>query len=153
MNIKFLFIVFTLLLMSCDNDYSYVLKDPNASKNGYVINMEDHNTKLTIATLSGNMKFYFLKKEGEFYRTDSSFSKDSLEHRVSLSTIKEYKLSRGNNFIGDSIVIKKEGDHYKSIFKLIDNRYTDSGDLVYEYYYDSNYKIYKIVFNSKIYTK
>ncbi|OPC58148.1 hypothetical protein DSC47_11355 [Elizabethkingia miricola] len=99
------------------------------------------------------MKFYFLKKEGEFYRTNSSFSKDSLEHRVSLSTIKEYKLSRGNNFIGDSIVIKKEGDQYKSIFKLIDNRYTDSGDLVYEYYYDSNYKIYKIVFNSKIYTK
>ncbi|WP_407533872.1 hypothetical protein [Elizabethkingia miricola] len=153
MNIKFLFIVFTLLLMSCDNDYSYVLKDPNVSKNGYVINMEDHNTKLTIATLSGNMKFYFLKKEGEFYRTNSSFSKDSMESRASLSTIKEYKLSRGNNFIGDSIVIKKEGDHYKSIFKLIDNRYTDSGDLVYEYYYDSNYKIYKIVFNSKIYTK
>lgn len=118
-----------------------------------IINMEDHNTKLTIATLSGNIKFYFLKKEGEFYRTDSSFSKESLENRVSLSTIKEYKLSRGNNFIGDSIVIKKEGDHYKSIFKLIDNRYTDSGDLVYEYYYDSNYKIYKIVFNSKIYTK
>ncbi|OPC09853.1 hypothetical protein BAY01_12865 [Elizabethkingia miricola] len=139
--------------MSCDNDYSYVLKDPNASKNGYVINMEDHNTKLTIATLSGNIKFYFLKKEGEFYRTNSSFSKDSMESRASLSTIKEYTLSRGNNFIGDSIVIKKEGDHYKSIFKLIDNRYTDSGDLIYEYYYDSNYKIYKIVFNSKIYTK
>lgn len=153
MNIKFLFIVFTLLLISCNNDYSYVLKNPNASENGYVINMEDHNTKLTIATLSGNMKFYFLKKEGEFYRTNSSFSKDSMESRASLSTIKEYKLSSGNNFIGDSIVIKKEGDHYKSIFKLIDNRYTDSGDLVYEYYYDSNYKIYKIVFNSKIYTK
>ncbi|KUY30524.1 hypothetical protein ATB96_14935 [Elizabethkingia ursingii] len=139
--------------MSCDNDYSYVLKNPNAPKNGYVISMEDHNTKLAIATLSGNMKFYFLKKEGEFYRTDSSFSKDSLENRVSLSTIKEYKLSRGNNFIGDSIVIKKEGDYYKSIFKLIDNRYTDSGDLVYEYYYDRNYKIYKIVLNSKVYTK
>lgn len=62
MNIKFLFIVFTLLLMSCDNDYSYVLKDPNASKNGYVINMEDHNTKLTIATLSGQHEILFLKK-------------------------------------------------------------------------------------------
>ncbi|MDV3752451.1 hypothetical protein CMU19_13785 [Elizabethkingia anophelis] len=52
--------------MSCDNDYSYVLKDPNASKNGYIINMEDHNTKLTIATLSGNIKFYFLKKKVNF---------------------------------------------------------------------------------------
>ncbi|CDN75890.1 hypothetical protein [Elizabethkingia anophelis] len=153
MNTKCLYIVFILLLLSCNNDYNYTLKNLNDPKQGYIINMKDHNTKLTIATLSGNMKFYFLKKGGEFYRTDSSFAKDSLENRVSLSTIKEYKLSHGNNFIGDSIIIKKEGDHYKSIFKLIDNRYTDSGDLVYEYYYDSNYKIYKIVFNSKIYTK
>ncbi|WP_326517101.1 hypothetical protein [Elizabethkingia meningoseptica] len=153
MNIKCLCTVFILLLISCNNDYSSTLKNTNDPENGYVVSMKDNNTKITIATLSGNLKFYFLKKEGEFYRTNSSFTKDSTENRVSLSTIRSYKLLSGNNFIGDSLIIKKEGNYYKSTFKLMDNRYTDSGDLIYEYYYDKNYKIQKIVFNSKIYTK
>ena len=51
------------------------------------------------------------------------------------------------------MVIKKEEITIKVYFKLMTIDMPDSGDLVYEYYYDSNYKIYKIVFNSKIYTK
>ena len=97
--------------------------------------------------MSGNIEFYFIKKQGEFYVSDSKFSINN-DSALWMSNIRNYHISKGNNRKGSDFTIKKTNNSYISSFIYWDE-YTRNN---IEYYYNNNYEITKIVINSDIYS-
>ncbi|MCW3161384.1 hypothetical protein [Chryseobacterium oryctis] len=149
---KLVYYIFLLIILSCsDKDYNYILKSSVDPDNSYNIVMENNGNNLSVLSLYkekiGGTEFYFLKRNGEFYSCDKSFSKDSIGKDVLLSTIKNYKTYEGDKYKGDSLIIKKTQDDYITMYKSIDYGRV----LKMEYHYDKDYKVNKIIFNNIVY--
>ncbi|HFK5553536.1 TPA: hypothetical protein ACGZ9Q_001589 [Elizabethkingia anophelis] len=142
--IALLIILFTLY--SCKKNYSVDLINKKNNKNILRVSLKDSD-KITVKDLSGNIEFYFIKKQGEFYVSDSKFSINN-DSALWLSNIRNYHVSKGNNRKGSDFIIKKTNNSYISSFIYWDE-YTHNN---IEYYYNNNYKITKIVINSDIYS-
>ncbi|WP_278551338.1 hypothetical protein [Elizabethkingia bruuniana] len=142
--IALLIIVFTLY--SCKKNYSVDLINKKNNKNILRVSLKDSD-KITVKDLSGNIEFYFIKKQGEFYVSDSKFSINN-DSALWLSNIRNYHISKGNNRKGSDFIIKKINNSYISSF-IYWNEYTRNN---IEYYYNNNYEITKIVINSDIYS-
>lgn len=142
--IALLIILFTLY--SCKKNYSVDLINKKNNKNILRVSLKDSD-KITVKDLSGNIEFYFIKKQGEFYVSDSKFSINN-DSALWLSNIRNYHVSKGNNRKGSDFIIKKKNNSYISSFIYWDE-YTRNN---IEYYYNNNYKITKIVINSDIYS-
>ncbi|AMR41464.1 hypothetical protein HZP39_14540 [Elizabethkingia anophelis] len=142
--IALLIILFTLY--SCKKNYSVDLINKKNNKNILRVSLKDSD-KITVKDLSGNIEFYFIKKQGEFYVSDSKFSINN-DSALWLSNIRNYHVSKGNNRKGSDFIIKKTNNSYISSFIYWDE-YTRNN---IEYYYNNNYKITKIVINSDIYS-
>ncbi|BBQ06277.1 hypothetical protein [Elizabethkingia anophelis] len=142
--IALLIILFTLY--SCKKNYSVDLINKKNNKNILRVSLKDSN-KITVKDLSGNIEFYFIKKQGEFYVSDSKFSINN-DSALWMSNIRNYHISKGNNRKGSDFTIKKTNNSYISSFIYWDE-YTRNN---IEYYYNNNYEITKIVINSDIYS-
>lgn len=142
--IALLIILFTLY--SCKKNYSVDLINKKNNKNILRVSLKDSN-KITVKDLSGNIEFYFIKKQGEFYVSDSKFSINN-DSALWMSNIRNYHISKGNNRKGSDFIIKKTNNSYISSFIYWDE-YTRNN---IEYYYNNNYEITKIVINSDIYS-
>ncbi len=142
--IALLIILFTLY--SCKKNYSVDLINKKNNKNILRVSLKDSN-KITVKDLSGNIEFYFIKKQGEFYVSDSKFSINN-DSALWMSNIRNYHISKGNNRKGNDFTIKKTNNSYISSFIYWDE-YTRNN---IEYYYNNNYEITKIVINSDIYS-
>lgn len=142
--IALLIILFTLY--SCKKNYSVDLINKKNNKNILRVSLKDSN-KITVKDLSGNIEFYFIKKQGEFYVSDSKFSINN-DSALWMSNIRNYHISKGNNRKGSDFTIKKTNNSYISSFIYWDE-YTRNN---IEYYYNNNYEITKIVINSGIYS-
>ncbi|WP_131828802.1 hypothetical protein [Elizabethkingia bruuniana] len=142
--IALLIILFTLY--SCKKNYSVDLINKKNNKNILRVSLKDSD-KITVKDLSGNIEFYFIKKQGEFYVSDSKFSINN-DSALWLSNIRNYHISKGNNRKGSDFIIKKINNSYISSFIYWDE-YTRNN---IEYYYNNNYEITKIVINSDIYS-
>ncbi|CAM3950583.1 hypothetical protein I6H88_12220 [Elizabethkingia bruuniana] len=142
--IALLIILFTLY--SCKKNYSVDLINKKNNKNILRVSLKDSN-KITVKDLSGNIEFYFIKKQGEFYVSDSKFSINN-DSALWMSNIRNYRISKGNNRKGSDFTIKKTNNSYISSFIYWDE-YTRNN---IEYYYNNNYEITKIVINSDIYS-
>ncbi|MDV3950505.1 hypothetical protein CMT75_18480 [Elizabethkingia anophelis] len=142
--IALLIILFTLY--SCKKNYSVDLINKKNNKNILRVSLKDSD-KITVKDLSGNIEFYFIKKQGEFYVSDSKFSINN-DSALWLSNIRNYHVSKRNNRKGSDFIIKKTNNSYISSFIYWDE-YTRNN---IEYYYNNNYKITKIVINSDIYS-
>ncbi|MYY26598.1 hypothetical protein [Elizabethkingia anophelis] len=142
--IALLIILFTLY--SCKKNYSVDLINKKNNKNILRVSLKDSD-KITVKDLSGNIEFYFIKKQGEFYVSDSKFSINN-DSALWMSNIRNYHISKGNNRKGSDFTIKKTNNSYISSFIYWDE-YTRNN---IEYYYNNNYEITKIVINSDIYS-
>ncbi len=142
--IALLIILFTLY--SCKKNYSVGLINKKNNKNILRVSLKDSN-KITVKDLSGNIEFYFIKKQEEFYVSDSKFSINN-DSALWMSNIRNYHISKGNNRKGSDFTIKKTNNSYISSFIYWDE-YTRNN---IEYYYNNNYEITKIVINSDIYS-
>jgi len=142
--IALLIILFTLY--SCKKNYSVDLINKKNNKNILRASLKDSD-KITVKDLSGNIEFYFIKKQREFYVSDSKFSINN-DSALWMSNIRNYHISKGNNKKGSDFIIKKINNSYISSFIYWDE-YTRNN---IEYYYNNNYEITKIVINSDIYS-
>ena len=142
--IALLIILFTLY--SCKKNYSVDLINKKNNKNILRVSLKDSD-KITVKDLSGNIEFYFIKKQGEFYVSDSKFPINN-DSALWMSNIRNYHISKGNNRKGSDFTIKKTNNSYISSFIYWDE-YTRNN---IEYYYNNNYEITKIVINSDIYS-
>lgn len=136
--------MFLFLIISCNNDYKYLYKSKKDVDNSFIIQTFDNRTKMKISTLYQNKiqdVWYYLKINDEFYDCDSSFLIDKTINSVELSTIKEY------NRLFPRMTIEKEDDYYVTIYDMSD--YT--GTLLIKFFYDKDYKIFKIESNYKEY--
>ena len=98
--IALLIIVFTLY--SCKKNYSVDLINKKNNKNILRVSLKDSD-KITVKDLSGNIEFYFIKKQGEFYVSDSKFSINN-DSALWLSNIRNYHISKGNNRKGSDFI-------------------------------------------------
>ncbi|AQX83814.1 hypothetical protein I6H88_12240 [Elizabethkingia bruuniana] len=142
--IALLITLFTLY--SCKKNYSVDLINKKNNKNILRVSLKDSD-KITVKDLSGNIEFYFIKKQGEFYVSDSKFPINN-DSALWMSNIRNYHISKGNNRKGSDFTIKKTNNSYISSFIYWDE-YTRNN---IEYYYKNNYEITKIVINSDIYS-
>lgn len=139
---------FLFLIISCNNDYKYLYKSKKNIDTGFMIQTFDNRTKMKISTLYQNEiqdDLYYLKVNNEFYQCDKSFSRDSIIGSVQFSTIKEYDIPYTPYTAKRKI--EKVKDYYITTRDMSD--YT--GTLLVKFFYDKDYKIFKIESNYKEY--
>lgn len=133
----FLFIFFT----SCTPDYKYEYKNKEDVDNTFLVATSDNRNKIIISTVYQNHikdNLYYLRVNNEFYQCDDTFAKSSIVKPVQFSTIKEYRIP--SKFKTDRLIIEKENNYYVTVNNMTDY----SGTVSLKFYYDANYRIFKI---------
>lgn len=137
-----IYCMFLVLMFSCNSDYEYLYVSQDDTNNSFIIKTFENRSKIRISMLYQNEvqdNLYYLRVNDEFYQCDELFSKDSISHLVQFSTVKEYKVH--NNYgNGYRLVIEKLDGNYITINNMTDY----SGTIALKYFYDQEYKIFKI---------
>ncbi len=136
-----LFSIFTFVF-SCTSDYKYEFKNHKDPSNSFIVETLDNRTKMIISTAYRNYienDLYYLRINNEFYQCDKTFSRDSIGRNVQFSTVKEYNI-RSQKYNINRLTIEKVENYYITTFNLTDY----SGTVSIKYYYDADYRIFKI---------
>ncbi|HAI81368.1 MAG TPA: hypothetical protein DCL65_10100 [Chryseobacterium sp.] len=136
------FLFFYAIVISCNSDYKYAYKSTKDPENSFIIETLDNRTKMIISMSYQNHienDLYYLRVNNEFYQCEKTFSIDSIGKDVQFSSLRDYKIP-SKKFNIDRLIIKKAGSDYVSIFNMTDY----SGTVSLKFFYDKNYKIFKI---------
>lgn len=138
-----------IFLASCTPDYKYEYRNKEDVNNTFIVSTSGNRERIVISIVYQNQiedNLYYVRVNNEFYQCDNTFAKSSIVKPVQFSTIKEYKCP--SKFKTDRLIIKKENSYYVTINNMTDY----NGTISLKYFYDKDYKIFKIQDRNKIYT-